>query len=117
VSEASYTGVPQEEEVLITYVRSKDGKIRTIPIWFTVNGSKMELLPMYGLKTKWFVDVEKGAPLDLKIKEWRKKASRPKILLDSKAVDDIKRRFSVKYGEGQVKRYYPTSDVALEISL
>ncbi len=117
MSGASQTGVPQEEEVLISYVRSKDGKSRTIPIWFTVNGGKMELLPMYGLKTKWLVDVEKDGTMDLKIGEWRKNASKPKILRDSKAIDDIKRRFSVKYGEGQVKQYYPTSDVALEISL
>jgi hypothetical protein len=116
MSGASHAGVPQEEEVLISYVRSKDRKTKTIPIWFTVNGSKMELLPMYGLKTKWFADVEKAGTMDLKIKEW-KKASKPKILRDSKAIDDIKRRFSVKYGEGQVKRYYPTQDVALEISL
>ena len=77
----------------------------------------MELLPMYGLKTKWLVDVEKDGTMDLKIREWGKKASKPKILRDSKAIDDIKRRFSVKYGEGQVKQYYPTSDVALEVSL
>ena len=108
--------MPQEEEVLISYVRSKDGKAKTIPVWFTVNGSKIELLPMYGLKTKWFGDVEKAGKIDLNIKDW-KKSSKPEILRDSQAVDGIKRRFSVKYGEGQVKRYYPTSDVALEISV
>ncbi|MDA4125764.1 MAG: hypothetical protein OK452_00970 [Thaumarchaeota archaeon] len=113
---AIHNGVPQEEEALISFVRSKDGKTKTIPVWFTVNGGKLELLPMYGLKTKWFADVEKAGKIDLRIKEW-KKASKPKILRDSKAIDDIKRRFSVKYGERQVKQYYPTSDVALEISL
>jgi hypothetical protein len=72
---------------------------------------------MYGLKTKWYAEVEKGGTIDLKMKEWRKKASKPNILRDSNAISDIKRRFSVKYGVGQVKQYYPTSDVALEISL
>ncbi|HLQ06254.1 MAG TPA: hypothetical protein VK126_00695 [Nitrososphaerales archaeon] len=117
MSGASQTGVPQEEEVQISYLRSKDGKTKTIPVWFTVNEGKLELMPMYGLKTKWFADVEKGGTIDLKIREWRRKASKPKILRDSKVIDDIKRRFSVKYGEGHVKRYYPSQDVALEIPL
>ncbi len=116
MSRASQADVPKEEEVLISYVRSKDGKSKTIPVWFTVNEGKLELMPMYGLKTKWFAEVERAGKIDLKIKEW-KKASEPKILRDSKAIDDIKRRFSVKYGVRQVKQYYPTSDVALEISL
>ena len=116
MSGTGHGGVPLEEEVLISYVRSKDGKTKSIPIWFTVNGGKIELLPMYGLKTKWFADVEKAGTIDLKIKEW-KRASKPKILRDSKAIDDIKRRFGVKYGESQVKRYYATSEVALEIPL
>lgn len=112
----SRADLPQEDEVLISFTRSRDRKTRTIPVWFTVNGGKMELLPMYGLKTKWFVDVEKSGAVELKVKDW-KKASRPRILRDSKAVGEIKRRFSAKYGGGRVKRYYPTSDVALEISL
>jgi hypothetical protein len=113
---ASLDGVPEEEEVLISFVRSKDGKTKTLPVWFTVNGGKFELLPMYGLKTKWFADVEKAGKIGLRVKEWNK-SSEPKILRDSKVIDDIKRRFSMKYGEGQVKKYYPTSDIALEISL
>jgi hypothetical protein len=117
MSRTGRASIPQEEEVLISYVRSKNGKTKTLPVWFTVNEEKLELMPMYGLKTKWFVEVEKGGTIDLKIREWRKKASKPKILRDSMAINDIKRRFSVKYGERQVKRYYPSSDVALEISL
>jgi hypothetical protein len=76
----------------------------------------MELLPMYGLKTKWLGDVEKSGTIGVSIKNW-KMESKPKIVRDSKVIDDIKRGFSIKYGESQVKRYYPTSDVALEISL
>lgn len=116
MSGASLAGVPQEEEVMISFVNSKNGKTKTIPVWFTVYGGKMELLPMYGSKTKWLGDVEKSGTIDVRIKDW-KKESKPKILKDSKMIDDIKRRFGVKYGEGQVRRYYPTQDVALEISL
>jgi len=105
-----------EEEVQITYVRSRDGKRRTIPVWFTVNEGKMELLPMYGLKTKWFIDVEKSGNVELRIKDW-KKSSKLVIVLDPVVVNRMKRRFSDKYGEGEVKKYYPTSEVALEVTL
>jgi hypothetical protein len=116
MSTASLAGRPQDEEVMISFVKSKDGETRTIPVWFTVNEGKMELLPMYGSKTKWLGDVEKSGKIGLSIRDWRKE-SKPKILKDSKTIDDIRRRFSMKYGEGQVKRYYPNLDVALEIQL
>jgi hypothetical protein len=104
-----------EEEVRVTFARKAGGK-RTIPIWFTVKGRTLELLPMYGLKTKWFADVEAAGSLELKVREQVKVAS-PKIIRDPEVVEEIKERFGVKYGEDNVRKYYPTSDVAFEISL
>lgn len=102
-------------EVQISYVRSKDGKTRTIPVWFTLAQGKVELLPMYGLKTKWFLDVERAGKVGLKIGAWAKTA-RPEVVRDPRAVEEVKKRFGKKYGEGDVRRYYPTSEVALEVS-
>jgi len=106
----------REEEAQITFVKSKDGKKRTVPVWFTVNEGKVELLPMYGLKTKWFIDVENSGNIELKVKDW-KKSSKTTVIRDSVVVNRIKRRFSDKYGENEVKKYYPTLDVALELAL
>lgn len=113
---AKSTVPSDKEEVEITFVKTKDGKKRTIPVWFTVNGGKMELLPMYGLRTRWYVDVQKSGEISLKIEDWEKDA-KPDLVRDSKAVDGIKGRFASKYGEGRVKKYYPTSEVAFEIGL
>jgi hypothetical protein len=77
---------------------------------------KVELLPMYGLKTKWYTDVVASGKIGLAIKEWSKEAS-PEIVKDPKVVDEIKGRFGVKYGLANVKRYYPTSEVALVVPL
>ena len=106
----------QEMEVEVAYVRSKDGKTRVIPVWFTLNAGRIELLPMYGVKTKWFADVEKRESLELRVAGWRKVA-KPRIVRDPDMVDDIRGRFSLKYGKGDVNRYYPTSEVALEVQL
>jgi len=110
-------GPPAEkQEVRISFVRSKNGKIRRIPVWFTLNKGKMELLPVYGLRTKWLIDVEKSGKLSLEVGSWKKDA-RPRIVRDRNVIESVKRRFSVKYGERDVKRYYPKQDVALEILL
>ncbi len=39
------------------------------------------------------------------------------VLRQGGAVDEIKRRFAAKYGEREVERYYPTSEVPLQIGL
>jgi hypothetical protein len=38
-------------------------------------------------------------------------------ITDSNRVDDIVRKFRSKYGEGDVKKYYPKTDVAVEVLL
>jgi hypothetical protein len=55
-------------ELDVAYARSNDGRSRVIPVLFTVNGDKIDLLPMYGVKTKWFIDVEKSGSLELRSK-------------------------------------------------
>jgi hypothetical protein len=98
----------------ITFVRSRDGKKRTLPVWFVLNGNKLELLPMYGLRTRWFQDVEKSGTLVMRARTRTEKAS-VKIVRDEGAVERAKERFGRKYGLADVKKYYPTSEVLLEI--
>jgi hypothetical protein len=42
---------------------------------------------------------------------------RGKPITDSNRVDDIVRKFKSKYGDGDVKKYYPKVDVAVEVPL
>jgi len=102
--------------VQISYVMSKNGKRRTIPVWFTVDGGRIQLLPMYGLKTKWFQDIEKSGTVDL-LAGKRRLSAAPMIIKDSVRVEQIQSLFARKYGSVDVKRYYPTSEVAFEIPL
>ena len=108
--------ISQEDEVLISYLRSRTGKTRSIPVWFTVSEKKMELLPMYGTRTKWFEDVQKSGRLDVRIRDWQMGAN-PSVVKDVQAIERTKRRFVEKYGESDVRRYYPTQDVALVFPL
>lgn len=104
-----------EEEVRISFAR-KNGKKRTIPVWFTLEGRTLELLPMHGLKTKWFMEVEKDGRFQVQAKGAVRSVS-PKVVRDVESVTRIKKRFALKYGKDDVRRYYPTSEVALEVQV
>jgi hypothetical protein len=105
-----------ESEIQVMVVRPGDGRRRSLPVWFSVQGSKLELLPMYGLRTRWFRDLQASGKMEVKVKD-ESRTTVPRIILDPAAVDETKRRFGLKYGQGEVAKYYPTSEVALEISL
>ncbi len=104
-----------EQEVRITVVKS-DGKKRALPIWFTVEGDRLQMLPMYGVKTLWFRAIEKSGSFTIVAKKESKEA-KPEIIRDPKAVDRVKAKFAEKYGADDVKGYYPTSEVLLEVRL
>ena len=44
-------------------------------------------------------------------------SARGQAVTDTSKVNDIIRKFSSKYGEGDVKKYYPKTDVAVQIPL
>ena len=102
------------EEIRITFTK-KDGKKRTIPIWFVLDGGKLKLLPMYGLRTKWYQDVERTGSMVVRAKEQSKPLT-PTVVKDQKAIDNIVDEFAKKYGASS-RRYYATQDVALVMDL
>jgi hypothetical protein len=104
------------EEVQVAYVRGKDGREMTIPVWFAVEGRTLHLLPMYGLKTMWFQEIDKSRSMELRVKRESVKVT-PKVVKDAARVESVKAKFGEKYGLEDVKKYYPTSEVALEIQL
>jgi hypothetical protein len=106
----------RENEVQISFVRSRNGKTRTIPVWFALEEGRVHLLPMYGLRTKWYQDVEKSGKVELSAKG-KKLGAAPQIVRDEARIEHIKSLFARKYGAQDVKRYYPTSEVALEVPL
>ncbi|QQG48123.1 MAG: hypothetical protein HY247_05040 [archaeon] len=80
------------------------------------SGGTLELLPMYGLKTVWFRDFERAGSLELSVGNERTKAV-PRVLRNAASVEEVKGRFGKKYGAGEVRKYYPTSEVALKVEL
>jgi len=101
-----------ENEIRISFDK-RDGRKRTIPIWFTVCDRTVELLPMYQRKTKWFLDVQKSGELEIRVGGLVRRVS-TRIVAETGAIEEIKRSFALKYGESQVRKYYAGQDVAVE---
>lgn len=75
----------------------------------------MLLLPMRGKKSAWY----KGILVDPNIEieaAGNKGKVRAKPVQSKKAVDETLEMFRKKYGTGDVKKYYPGQDAAIEVS-
>ena len=79
-------------------------------------GNTLFLLPVQGSDTNWCKNLLVDTTLKISVNGVETPAiGRP--ISDSNRVDDIVRKFKSKYGEGDVKKYYPKVDVAVEVPL
>lgn len=74
------------------------------------------LLPVQGPDTNWYKNLLVYPTLMISINGAEISES-GKLITDGNSVDDIVGKFRSKYGEGDVKRYYPKTDVAIEVPL
>jgi hypothetical protein len=86
------------------------------PVWFVHEGNTLYLLPVQGSDTNWYKNLLTNPILKVSINGVETSAE-GKPTIDSNRVDDIVRKFKSKYGEGEVKKYYPKPDVAVEVPL
>jgi hypothetical protein len=74
------------------------------------------LLPVQGSDTNWYKNLVVDPTLKISV-NGVEIAAKGKPITDSNRVDDIVRKFKSKYGEGQIKKYYPKLDVGVEVPL
>lgn len=97
-------------------MKAKSGKSRDIPVWFVAESEELLLLPMYGLKTKWYQDVERSTCLAMAVGRETLGVT-PKFLRDRAQVDKAKTLRSEKYGLADVMKCCPTSEAAIEVGI
>jgi hypothetical protein len=99
-------------EIHISVTGRKSGKTITVPVWFALDGTTLDLLPVQGSDTQWFKNVLKHPQIHVSARgtegDFRVTAVR-----DTKAVAAVVDRFREKYGAGDVKKYYSKFDVAV----
>jgi hypothetical protein len=109
-------------EITLSVKGRKSGRDIPRPVWFVHEGNTLYLLPVQGSATNWYKNLLVDSTLKISVnggggEEEEIPAVRGKPITDSNSVDDIVRKFKSKYGEGDVKRYYPKVDVAVEVPL
>jgi hypothetical protein len=111
-----YQRLDRAYEIRLSVKGRKSGRDIPRPIWFVHEGNTLYLLPVQGSDTNWYKNLLVDPALKISVNGIEMPV-RGKPITDRNSVDDIVRKFKSKYGEGDVKKYYPKVDVAVEIPL
>ena len=103
-------------EITLSVKGRKSGKDIPRPVWFVHEESTLYLLPVQGSDTNWYKNFQEDKTLKISV-SGEEIPARDKPISDSNRVYDILNKFRSKYGETDVKKYYPKVDVAVEVPL
>ncbi len=111
-----HQGLKNAYEIILSVKGRKTGRDISRPVWFVHEGNTLYLLPVQGSDTNWYKNMLVDPTLKISV-NGKEMAERGKPITDDLSVDAIVRKFKSKYGERDVKRYYPKTDVAVEVPL
>jgi hypothetical protein len=103
-------------EITLSVKGGKSSRNISRLVWFVHEGNTLYLLPVQGYDTNWYKNMLVDPTLKISV-DGAEISERGKSITDSNSVDEIVKKFRSKYGEGDVKRYYPKTDVAFEVAL
>ena len=102
----------QSDEITISIVGRKSGRMISNPVWFVVEGDKLYLLPVQGSDTQWYKNVLKNPKIRIAANGAQGEVElRPTS--DAEQVASVVEKFRGKYGVKDVKKYYSKFDVAV----
>ena len=100
-------------EITLSVKGRKSG--RDIPVQSGLYMKATSVLPPnYGSDTNWYKNFLANQTLKISVSD-EELPARGKLITDSSRVRDVMSKFSSKYGD--VKKYYPKPDVAVEVPL
>jgi deazaflavin-dependent oxidoreductase (nitroreductase family) len=103
-------------EMEITVTGRKSGRSISTPVWFVHEGQKLYLIPIKGTDSNWYKNVLAEPTMQISTGE-EKLTVRANPIFDSRKVAEVVQKLRVKYGAGEVKKYYSKLDTALEITI
>ncbi len=104
------------EEISITVKGRRSGREVRLPVWFTLEGKTVWLLPLHGARTQWYRNVLADRRITLR-------AGRHAVAVVVRprrartAVRRVVEQFRKKYSADLVARYYDHSDAVVEVPL
>ena len=111
-----YKRLDRVNEIRLSVKGRKSGRDIPRPVWFVHEGNTLYLLPVQGSDTNWYKNLLVDPTLKISVNGIEIPV-KGKPITDRKRVDDIVRKFKSKYGERDVKKYYPKVDAAVEVPL
>jgi hypothetical protein len=99
-------------EINLTVKGRNSGRSITIPVWFVLEGERLDLLPVRGSDTQWYKNVLKNPAIGVEA-GGQKTELHAVSTTDPKEVASVIEKFRGKYGAGEVKKYYSKFDVAV----
>jgi hypothetical protein len=101
-------------KIRITVSGRASGREISHPVWFVEDGDNLYLLPVHGSGTEWYRNLLESPTIRIAA-NGAEATARATAITDPEAVKDIAEKFDAKYGD--VDRYYPMRDVAVEVPL
>jgi hypothetical protein len=111
-----YQKLDRVDEIRLSVKGRKSGKDISRPVWFVHEGNTLYLLPVQGSDTNWYKNLLADPTLKISA-NGAETTVRGTPVTDNSGVDDVVRKFKSKYGERDVKKYYPKTDVAVQVPL
>jgi len=104
------------EEISITVKGRRSGREVRLPVWFTLEGKTLWLLPMHGARTQWYRNVLADRMITVRAgRQALAVVVRPRRART--AVRRVVDQFRTKYSAELVARYYDHSDAVVEVPL
>ena len=103
-------------EVTIAFIGRKSGKKFSTPIWFVEKDGKLRLLPVDGKRSAWYRNVAKNPMVEVDV-SGKSATAKARAITDASEVAETMEMFRKKYGAGEVRRWYPGQDAAVELSI
>jgi deazaflavin-dependent oxidoreductase (nitroreductase family) len=109
-------GLNPTQPITITFVGRKTGKKFSTPVMFVIDAEKLYLLPRSGTDTNWYKNVVKTPTMELEA-SGKKISAEAHPIHDKKLVEEIIQKLRGSMGAEDFKKYYPKTNVALELSI
>ena len=102
-------------EITLSVKGRKSGRDIPRPVWFVHEVNTLYLLPNYGSDTNWYKNFLANPTLKISVSSGEEIPVRGTAITDSGRVKDVLSKFSSKYGD--IRKYYPKHDVAVQVPL
>jgi deazaflavin-dependent oxidoreductase (nitroreductase family) len=104
------------DEIQLTTTGRVTGQQASRPVWYVQQAGKLYLLPVTGSDSQWYKNVLKTPAVRLAADDVQLSTVATPVT-DPGVVARVIAGFRAKYGAGDVAKYYPHPNVAVEIPL